>query len=461
MTLAIGFIVDDAIVVLENIVRRVEEGESPWQASLEGSKQISFTIVSMTLSLAAVFIPMLFMGGLVGKIFHEFAVTLCVVTLLSGVISLTLTPMLCSRFIPPLNHEKKSWFATFSERLNERMLEWYKPGLKWVLKHKRAALSVGVASLLLSVWFFKALPTDFIPDDDIGLVIAFNQASQGTSTIRMAEYQKKFIDIIQNDPNVDILVSLASYTSPHEGINFLKLKPQHERKSASEVIQGLYPKTGQIPGLNTFFRNIPLIDLSIGPASKGSYQYALQALNPEDLYASAEKLMQKMQGDPIFQAISSDMEITTPQLNLEILRDRAAALGVDAKDIETTLLLAFSGNRVSRIETPLNQYDVILELKREFQHDPVSLSSLYVRNKNGDQLVPLGAVAKWSEGLGPASINHISQFPSVTISFNTPPDVPLGKAIERVRENVSQTKCCLQMWWEASKEPRKLSKEQC
>lgn len=439
LTLAIGFIVDDAIVVLENIVRRVEQGESPWKASLEGSKQISFTILSMTLSLAAVFIPMLFMGGLVGKIFHEFAVTLCVVTILSGIISLTLTPMLCSRFIPPANHDKKSRFAAFSDKINNAMLEWYKPGLQWVLNHKKTALSVGALSLVLSILLFKILPTDFIPDDDIGLVISFHQAAQGTSTARMAEYQSKIITELQKEPGIDQIVSLASFTAPHEGISFLKLKPQHERKSSSEIIQGLYPKTGSIPGVNTFFRNIPLIDLSIGPASKGSFQYSLQALNPQDLYSSVEKLMAKMQEDPIFQGISSDMEITTPQLNLEVLRDRAATLGVDAKDIENTLLLAFSGNRVSRIETPLDQYDVILELKREFQHDPASLSSLYVRNRNGDQLVPLGAVAKWSEGLGPASINHISQFPAVTISFNVRPDVPLGKALERVREIASET----------------------
>ena len=320
------------------------------------------------------------------------------------------------------------------------MLEWYKPSLQWVLKHRKTALfhrpcQRGAYRGIL----FKSLPTDFIPDDDIGLIIAFNQASQGTSTTRMFEYQKKFIDILQEDPNIDMIVSLASFTSTREGISFLKLKPQHERKSSSAVIQGLYPKSGQIAGLNTFFRNVPLIDLSIGPVSKGSYQYSLQALNSDDLYQSTEKLMQKMQADPIFQGISSDLEITTPQLNLDIQRDRAAALGIDAQDIQNTLLLAYSGNRVSRIETPLDQYDVILELKREYQNDPTALSSLYVRNKMGDQLVPLDAVAHWSEGLGPASINHISQFPAVTISFNVRPDVSLGTALERLNQLAKET----------------------
>ncbi len=439
LTLAIGFIVDDAIVVLENIVRRVEEGETPWNASLEGSKQISFTILSMTLSLAAVFIPMLFMGGLIGKIFHEFAVTLCVVTILSGIVSLTLTPMLCSRFIPPKNHEKKGRIAAFADKMNELMLGWYEPSLKWVLNHRKTALSVGIASVILSILLFKALPTDFIPDDDIGFVIAFNQASQGTSTSRMAEYQKTFLDILQKDPNIEAMVSLASFTNTHEGISFLKLKPQHERLPSSAVIQGLYPQTGQIPGLNSFYKNVPLIDLSIGPVSRGAYQYSLQALNQEDLYTSAENLMVKMQKDSTFQGITSDMEISTPQLNLEIDRDRAAALGIDAKDIENTLLLAYSGNRVSRIETALDQYDVILELKKEFQHDPQALSSLYVRNKHSGELVPLDAIAKWSEGVGPSSINHISQFPAVTISFNSPPDVPLGKVLERLKEIASET----------------------
>lgn len=438
-TLAIGFIVDDAIVVLENIVRRVERGESPWTAALEGSKQISFTILSMTLSLAAVFIPMLFMGGLIGKIFHEFAVTLTVVTLLSGIISLTLTPMLCSRFIPPANHEKKGVILRFSEKMNEGMLSLYKPSLKWILNHRKITLAVGALSIVFSIALFRTLLTDFIPDDDIGLVIAFNQATQGTSPSRMAEYQAKFLNVLKEDPNIESVVSLASFTNTHEGISFLKLKPQQERLSSNEVIQGLYPKTSQIPGLNSFYRNVPLIDLSIGPISRGSYQYSLQALKLEDLYSAAEKMMQKMQEDPIFQGVSSDMEIAAPQLNLEIDRDQAAALGIDAHDMETSLLLAYSGNRVSRIETPLDQYDVILELKKEHQMDPMALSKLYVRNKQEGTLVPLDAIAHWKETLGASSINHISQFPAVTISFNTRADISLGQALERLKEISKET----------------------
>jgi len=439
-TLAIGFIIDDAIVVLENIVRRIEGGETPWTAALNGSAQISFTILSMTLSLIAVFIPMLFMGGLIGKIFQEFAVVLAIVTLLSGLISLTLTPMLCSRFIPSREKIHGGRYAGFSEKMNKKMLAWYTPMLEWVLSRRRIALAAGGVCIILTVYLFYILPTDFIPDDDIGFVLAFNQAGEGTSSSKMVRYQDKFVEVMQNDPNVASFVSIAASPSFRDGINFIRLVPYEKRKSSTKIIQEWYGKVMQIPGLRTFFKNVPLIDLSIGAANKGSYQYALQSLSTQDLYVSAQELIAKMNAESeIFEGITSDLEIKTPQLYVEILRNQASSLGVTAESIEEALLLAFSGNRVSRIQTPIDQYDVILELEKQYQRDPASLSTIYVRNKDANILVPLSSVARWKEGVGPNSINHISQFPSVTITFNVKSGVPLGTALGTLKRLASET----------------------
>lgn len=457
LTLAIGFIVDDAIVVLENIVRKVEAGDSPWKASLEGSRQISFTILSMTLSLIAVFIPMLFMGGLIGKIFQEFAITLAVVTLLSGIISLTLTPMLCSLFIPPRGKEEKGTIEKFSEKLNEKMLNWYEPKLRWILDHRPVALIVGALSILFTALLFHVLPTDFIPDDDIGFIIAFNQADQGVSTDKMKQYQKEFINVLKNNPNIATMVSLASYTTYREGLNFIRLKPHGERVSSFELIQQLYPETGKIIGLNTFFKNVPLIDLSIGAANKGPYQYVLYSLNSESLYKAADELFETVSKDPTFQGVTTDMEIRTPQLYVDILRDQASRLGVSATDIENSFLLGYSGNRVSRIQTPINLYDVILELDREDQRQISSIPKIYIKNNNVGQgsfisnngvqlqllnnastVVPMESVAKWKQAVGPASINHISQFPAVTITYSPAPGIPLGTAIEKLKQHAEK-----------------------
>lgn len=433
LTLAVGFIVDDAIVVLENIARHVEEGESPWRAALEGSRQISFTILSMTLSLIAVFIPMLFMGGLIGKIFQEFAVTLVVVTLASGIVSLTLTPMMCSRFIPPHDPEMKG-FAGFSHRLNEWMVSKYKPKLQYVIDHPFPAVVVAILSVIISGYFFATLPHDFIPDDDIGFVMAYNQAEQGTSSERMYSYQDQFIAALQKNHNISTFVSISAYPDFRNGLAFIRLKPSDERSDSSlQVIQQLYPEVGKIPGIRTFFKNVPLIDLSAGPVSRGAYQFVLQSINTAHLYESGDKLEQMMIKSPLFQGVSSDLEVKTPQLFVTIDRDRASTLGITAEEIENALLLAYSGNRVSRIETQLDQYDVILEVDPKYQDKPTDLAKIYVRNKETQNVVPLDAVVKWKEGVGPASVNHLAQFPAVTISFNVAPGVPLGTALDEVQ----------------------------
>ncbi|MBA2368102.1 MAG: efflux RND transporter permease subunit [Candidatus Protochlamydia sp.] len=440
LILAVGFIIDDAIVVLENIVRRVEKGESPWTASIEGSKQIGFTILSMTLSLVAVFIPMIFMGGLIGKIFQEFAITLVIITLLSGVISLTLTPMLCSRFIKPRDHEKgETLLERLSNFINNALLAIYKPTLKWFLNHRWIALVVGAVSLIISGYYFYTLPKDFIPDDDIGFIIGYTQSAQGTSPGRMVDYQNKVANIINADPGVDNLISIAAFQQYRNGVAFIRLKPRHERAPLPQILQGMYAKLIWVPGVNTFLKNVPLIDLSVGTQSKASYQYTLQSVNDKALYKAAEDLKGKMEQLPGFQAVNSDLEIKNPQLNVEILRDQASSLGVEAGAIEAALQLAFGGGRVSRILTPIDQYDVILEVEPRFQEQSEVLSKIYVRSKTNDQLVPLSAVVAISPNAGSASINHVGQFPAVTLSFNLAPGIPLGAALENLRKTAKET----------------------
>lgn len=432
LTLSIGFIIDDAIVVLENIVRRHENGESLLEASLNGSQQISFTIVSMTLSLVAVFIPLIFMAGIIGKIFQEFAITLAIVTLLSGIISLTLTPMLCSRFIAPHQADNKSKLSKISDNLNAWLLKHYEKGLKWVLHHRKTMLGVGVLSVLISFLFFKILPTDFIPDEDIGFLMAFTEAAQGTSSDQMRRYHIDIINALKNEPSIHSIVSISSNPSYRQGLVFITLVPRAQRPSMKELMQQFNQKLRLIPGVNVFLKNIPLIDLNIGTQVRGAYQYLMQGLDSDLLYDSAQKLIEAMNKDSLFQGISTDLEIKTPQLNLEINRDQAYALGVDVDNFERSLLLSYSGNRVSRIQTPIDQYDVILEMNRDLQRDPSSLDYLYMRS-NTNKLVPMNAIATWKEGVGPASINHFAQFPAVTITFNIEPESPLSTALDRLR----------------------------
>ena len=434
LTLAIGFIIDDAIVVLENIVRWIEGGETPFNAALKGSQQISFTIVSMTLSLIAVFIPLIFMAGLVGKLFREFSNTLTIVTLISGIISLTLTPMLCSRFLPPRQDMHEGGFSAFSQRLNQWMLGYYEKGLKWILDHRIFALLVGLTSIVLSLYLFKILPTDFIPDEDIGFMIAYTEAGQGTSSDQMAVYQQKLIGIVQKNPAVDSIISISGSPEYRQGLLFLKLVPRAQRKSITDLIKEFNTTLNVVPGVNVYLKNVPLIDLNIGPQVRGNYQFLIQSLNAESLYKSASILIEKMRNDPVFQGISTDMEIKTPQITLNIDREQASALGIDASNIEQNLTLSFSGNRISRIQTPIDQYDVILELNRDLQRTPASLNDIYLRSTTTNQLVPLSAVTKQVEGLGPASVNHFAQFPAVTITFNINPDIPLSDALQRLRE---------------------------
>lgn len=433
LTLAIGFIIDDAIVVLENIVRYVETGETPYQASLLGSKQISFTIVSMTLSLVAVFIPLIFMAGLIGKLFQEFAITLTIVTVISGLISLSLTPMLCSRFIPSRGEDEIGRMQTISKNINTWMLKHYKRSLRWVLHHKSIMFTIGIVSVALSAYLFKILPTDFIPDEDIGFAIAYTESEQGTSSEQMKLYQQEVVEILKQEPSIAAITSIVASPVYRKGTILLNFIPRSQRKPISELLQELTKKVRKIPGVNVYLKVIPSIDLNIGQEVRGSYQYLMQSLDPQALYEAAGTLIEKMRSDPFFQGVSTDLEVKTPQLNLKILRDQAYALGVDIARIESALGLSFSGNRISRIQTQIDQYDVIMELQRKLQKDPSSLNYIYVRSNTTNQMVPLSALAEWKEGVGPASINHFAQFPAVTITFNVAPNVPLSDALGKLR----------------------------
>lgn len=438
LTLSTGFIVDDAIVVLESIVRKVEEGHNRLDAALEGSKQISLTILTTTLSIVAVLIPLLFMTGLIGKLFREFAVTLVVVNLASLFFAITLTPMLCSLLLSR-NKTKLTIFQSFSNWFNRRMLAFYEPVLRWSLSHKKITLLAGVLSIVLSVILLTQLKADFLPEEDIGFVIAYNQAEEGTSSDKMLAYQNAFIEIMQQDPNIESFISMAASPQYRSGTSFIRLKPHEMRKPVSEVIQGFYAKTANIPGINSFFMNIPLIELSIGSESKGAYQYSLQGINDKDLYASAEKLMEKMKKNPIFQGVSSDLEIKTPQLTIEILHNQAAALGITSQQIQEAFLLGYSGGAVSKIQSSIDQYDLILELQEQYQKQVSSLSSIYLRSSLTNQVVPLSTLVKWKEEIGVASINHVSQFPAITVSFNIMPGIPLSTALSDLKKISEET----------------------
>lgn len=432
LTVATGFIIDDAIVVLENIVRHVEAGEPRFEAAINGSKQISFTILSMTLSLIAVFIPMLFMAGLIGKILQEFSMTIVIVIAASGFISLTLTPMLCSRFVT-VDH-KSTVVGRFSARLNAFILKHYERALLWVLDRRFLTLMVGLVSVLLSIYFFMVLPKDFIPDDDIGFFMGFTQSQEGTAPDKIFKLQDEVNQVIRQNPNVASFVSVAGNPQVRQGVFFVHLKPINERKPIQQVIQELYPQLFGIPGAQVFLKNIPLINLSLGSNTKGAYQYTLQSLSPEDLYRVAGKIIERFEQLPELQAVSSDLEINTPQINVEILRDAASRLGITAENIETTLGLAYAGGQVTRIETPFDQFDVILELLPEYQRNQEILNTIYVKPENSQKLVPLNTVSRWKEGIGPASVNHFLQFPAVTISFNLAPNVALGDALAKIEQ---------------------------
>jgi len=435
ITLSIGFLVDDAIVVLENNVRHVQMGEKPLEASLKGSQEISFTILSMTLSLASVFIPMLFLGGVIGRLFREFAVTIFAAVLFSGFISLTLTPLLSSRFIPAYSaNKKKKFMERVADSCNDRMLSVYKKGLLWSLAHKKTILLLGFASVAFSLFFFLYLPKDFLPNDDQGFIQGYTQSKDGTSPFQMERYQDKIAEIVRKNPNVESLVSATSfsgYSTDNQGLFFVRLKPYSDRKPIQEVIDGMMPVAWNVVGINTYMSSLPIINLQIGYSSKALYQYTLTALEPDPLYMAIPLLMNKLKSSPLFTQVSSDLEISQPQLQIKINRDRASDLHVSAQQIESFFDYAYSGGKVSTINAAIDQYDVIVETLPSFYKDPTVLHSLYIRNTNND-LVPLKEIVEVKEGVGPLTVNHLNGLSAATISFNLTEGTSLGAAVQEL-----------------------------
>jgi HAE1 family hydrophobic/amphiphilic exporter-1 len=435
LTLAVGFVVDDAIVVLENIVRHIEHGMGRMEAALLGSREIGFTIVSMTLSLAAVFIPVLFMGGVVGRLLHEFASVIGIAVLVSGVVSLTLTPMLCSRFLnPPAASRGRLYRA--SERVFDGMLGAYRRTLEVVLRHPLVTVGVFVVTIAGTAALFMVVPKGFIPDEDTGQIFAFTEGAQDISFDSMMAHQREAAAIVLKQPYVDSFMSSigASNTSvvPNTGRFFIRLKPRAERPGVDEIIQELRSKLTGIPGFTVYPQKLPTIRIG-GNLTKAAYQYTLQDADAADLYKWAPVLLDKVRGLPGFLDVNSDLQLTSPQVLVEIDRDRASAMGVNAGQIEAALNNAYGAPQVSTIYTPTNQYWVMMELLPQFKDDPDALGMLYIRSTSG-KLVPLSAVAKLTRSVGPLTVNHLGQLLAVTISFNLKPGVPLGDAVAEIRD---------------------------
>jgi hydrophobic/amphiphilic exporter-1 (mainly G- bacteria), HAE1 family len=444
LTLCVGFVVDDAIVMLENIVRHMEMGKTPMQAALNGSREIGFTIISMTLSLSAVFIPVLFMSGLLGRLLHEFAVTIVVAVLASGFVSLTLTPMMCSRFVRPPEHGKKHGrlFNAF-ENFFDGMRNGYDRTLQGVMRHQFLTLMVSFVVFFATIYLFYIVPKGFFPDEDTGQINATTEAAQDISFDAMIAHQQAAAKIVAADPNVDGFMSSVGAGGRSASLNngqlLLRLKPASQRKlNANQIIQELRPKFAQIPGLNVFMQNPPLIRIG-GQSSKALYQYSLQDIDTKELFHWTPILMQKMSQQPGFQDVTSDLLIANPQVNVEINRDKAAALGVTPEQIENGLYDAYGERQASTIYADIAEYWVVFEVLPEFQLDPDALAQLYINSSNSgtngaSKLIPLSSVAKLTRSIGPTTISHVGQLPSVTISFNLAPGFSLGTAVQELQK---------------------------
>jgi HAE1 family hydrophobic/amphiphilic exporter-1 len=439
MTLAVGFVVDDAIVVLENIVRHMEMGKSRMEAALDGGKEIAFTIMSMTLSLAAVFIPVLFMGGIVGRLFHEFAVVIIVAILISGFVSLSLTPMLCSRFMSAHATSHNAIYR-FTERMFDGMRDLYAWTLRGAIRYKPITMAIGIGTVVATYFLYGMLPKGFIPSQDTMQLSASTELAQDASFDAMVKAQTAAMKVIGDDKNVAVYFSTVNAQGGNSGAGNsgrmqLRLKPRgkgpDERQLTPEqVIEELRPKLNAVPGIRVYLQNPPLIRIG-GQNTRAIYQYTLQAQDLDQLYKSAGELEKKLREVPELTDVSSDLQIASPSVKVDIDRDRASSFGVSADTIANALYNAYGTRQVSDIYTPTTDYWVIMELLPEFQRDPNALSLLTVRSTTG-RLVPLNTITTTRGSVGPLSVAHLGQLPSVTISFNLAPGVALGEAVDKV-----------------------------
>jgi len=439
ITLSVGFVVDDAIVMLENVVRHMEMGKPRMQAALDGAREIGFTILSMTLSLTAVFIPLLFMGGIIGRILHEFAVTISVAVLISGLVSLSLTPMLCSRFLKPSATMQHGRLYGLSERFFDGMRRLYEWSLLLAMHHRLATLILSIALIAVTVQLFRIVPREFIPSQDTGRIIGFTEGAQGISYEAMVAHQKAAAEIIDQQPEVERFMSSVgprgSSPTGNSGRVILTLTPRSEReKNVDQIMQELRRKLAALPGIQVFLQNPPVIRIG-GRVSKSLYQYTLQATDMEELLQWAPLVEERLGQMLELQDLSSDLEMTNPQLLVDIDRNKALRLGITPEQIENTLYDAYGSRQVSSIYTSANQYQVILEVEPRYQRSPAALGQLYLRAGTGE-VVPLESIATLRRNVGPLTVNHTGQLPSVTLSFNLKPGVALGDAVTRIRDEV-------------------------
>jgi multidrug efflux pump len=438
LTISTGFVVDDAIVMIENIVRYMEEGEKPLQAALKGASQIGFTIISLTVSLIAVLIPLLFMGDIVGRLFREFAVTLSVTILVSAVVSLTLTPMMCSRLLRAKSDTKKPGrFYEASERVFNRVIAFYGRTLQWVLKHQGATLLVAVAMMVLTLWLYAIVPKGFFPVQDTGVIQGISEAAQNISFPAMSERQQALARVILKDPAVESLSSFIGAdginTTLNSGRILINLKPLDERKiSATDVMRRLQPELAKVEGITLYMQ--PIQDLTVEDrVSRTQYQYTLEDASSEELNLWTTKLMSKLSLLPQLRDLATDQQTRGSQAMLVIDRVTASRLGITPQAIDNALYDAFGQRQISTLFTQLNQYHVILEVMPEFQRNPSKLNDIYVNSTSGGS-VPLSTIAHFQTGIAPLTVNHQGQFPSVTISFNLAPGVALGDATQAIEQ---------------------------
>ena len=442
LTLCVGFVVDDAIVMLENISRHMEMGKSAMQATFDGAREIGFTIVSMTLSLAAVFIPVLFMGGIIGRLLHEFAVTIVAAVLVSGFVSLSLTPMLCSRMLKPHHGETHGKLYRGFEHGFAAMQDFYRSTLHWALQHRGVVLIAFVAILIATAVLFVKVPKGFLPSDDTGQLFVFTEADQDIGFDEMARKHQRAAEIIRADPAVSGVLSFLGVSGSSSTLNLgrmiVTLKPRSERGLPEDVIQELRPKLTGIPGLKVYLQNIPIIRIG-GHLTKTEYQYTLQDIDTHALFAWVPKLVTAIAKLPGFQDVTSDLQIATPQIDVKLDRDAAAAVGVTPAQIESALYTAFGPQQISTIYTSIDQYWVLMQVDPKQQDDPAVLGKLYIRSDSG-KLVPLSAVAHFGTSVGPAQVSHLGQVPAATVSFNLAPGISLSQAVERIQAQVSRLK---------------------
>jgi len=480
LTLSVGFVVDDAIVVLENIVRHVEEGEKVFDAAVQGAKEIAFTILSMTFSLVAAFIPVLFMSGMLGRLLREFSVTICVAILVSGLVSLSLTPMLCSRFLKPAATERHGRIYAIIGRFFDVMLKGYDWTLQWALKARLATIAISLVLLVATGVFFMVIPKGFIPSEDTNQILINTESAQGTSFTQMVKLQKQLNEIVAADENVDgfrssVGVGGQSQTG-NAGQIFIRLKPKaerphqdrpvvlpytslvlfhtHEPLSADEIIQQLRPKLSTVPGVRVSLQNPPVIRLE-ARLSRSLYQFTMLAPDSKELYQYAPLLEEKIRANDKFQDVNTDLQLKNPQLEILVDRDKASTMGatqqgLSPRQIQDAFYTAYGSRQISTINTPTNQYQVILEIDPRFENDPSVLSMLYIRSNTGNNtaqatlaagtaLIPLNSVASLKQSVGPLSVNHSGQLPSVTISFNLRPGVALSEGLKTIDELARET----------------------